>query len=73
MNPHDLALTSGSHNRVDHDDEVEDQDDHSGSVNDNTTDHHEQSTELNHGQYDHTDDDDGQNDMRSVKNKNDHF
>ena len=63
MNQHELAL-SGRTGNDDDDDEDEDDDDNSASVNGNGGDHHGQSTDMNHSQYDHTDDDDGQNDMR---------
>ena len=67
LNPHELALTAG-HSRVDHGEEVDDDDDDDGensaSVNGNGGEHHEQSTDMNHSQYDQTDDDDGQIDMR---------
>ena len=46
------------------DDEDEDDEGNSGSINGNGVDHHDQSTDINHSQYDQTDDDDGQNDMR---------
>lgn len=59
LNPHELALggrTGGM-------DEDEDDEENSASVNGNGVDHHDQSTDINHSQYDQTDDDDGQNDM----------
>ncbi|CAF1274101.1 unnamed protein product [Rotaria sordida] len=65
LNPHELAL-SGGHSHGGNGDEVDDDEDdgdNSGSVNGNGGDHHDQSTDMNHSQYDQTDDDDGQNDM----------
>ncbi|CAF0947051.1 unnamed protein product [Rotaria sp. Silwood1] len=63
---HELAL-SGNHSHGGNGDEVDDDEDdgdNSASVNGNGGDHHDQSTDMNHSQYDQTDDDDGQNDMR---------
>ena len=58
---------SSGHSHVDHDDEIDEDEedgDNSGSISGNGGDHHGQSTEINHTQYDQMDDDDGQNDMR---------
>ncbi|CAF1161808.1 unnamed protein product [Adineta steineri] len=62
LNPHELALGS-SHSRGGHGDEDEEDGDNSDSINGNGGDHHDQSADMNHSQYDQTDDDDGQNDM----------
>ncbi|CAF2454418.1 unnamed protein product [Rotaria sp. Silwood2] len=65
LNHHELAL-GGNHSHGGNGDEVDDDEDdgdNSASVNGNGGDHHDQSTDMNHSQYDQTDDDDGQNDM----------
>ncbi|CAM4749838.1 unnamed protein product [Rotaria magnacalcarata] len=73
LNPHELAL-SGAHSHGGNGDDVDDDDDdddgdNSASINGNGGDHHDQSTDMNHSQYDQTDDDDGQNDMRNLSVK----